>query len=424
MCTFIPNYSAVFDMSETGSQPMRPFFIIFTGQAISLIGSRLVQFSLVWWLTQQTGSANILAFASIMAILPQAILGPFAGVLVDRWNRKRVMLYADSGIALVTVALALLYSSGLVQVWHIYALMFIRSLGGAFHWTAMQASTSLMVPRDQIARVAGLNQSVSGISSIVAPPIGAILIEIFPIEYILGIDIITAVIALVPLLFILVPQPSRQLSGTSSVLDEMRGGLNFVLQWRGLMIIMMMSLIINLLISPAFSLLPLLVTNYFNGGALELAWIQSANGLGMILGGLIMGLWGGFQSRVKTAFTALVIAGTCILGFSQTPPEILLLAVVFIFLFGLTNSIANSSFFAALQTLVPPEYQGRVFTLAMAASTIAQPIGLTIAGPVSEFFNIRSWFVIGGVSFIIMALLAFTTPAVRNFEETSPPITC
>ena len=408
-------------MTEASSQSLRNFFIIFTGQTISLIGSRLVQFSLVWWLTQQTGSANVLAFASIMAILPQAILGPFAGVLVDRWNRKRVMLFADTGIALVTVVLAFLYASGTVQIWHIYALMFIRSLGGAFHWTSMQASTSLMVPREQIARVAGLNQSVSGIASIVAPPMGALLIEILPIQYVLGIDIVTAVFAIVPLLVIPVPQPPQQLSRAKTVLEDLRGGLNYVIEWKGLMIIMVMSLTINLLISPAFSLLPLLITSYFKGGALELAWIQSANGLGMILGGLLLGIWGGFKSRVKTAFVALVIAGVSILGFSQTPPDVFPLAVVSIFIFGVTNSIANSSFFAALQTLVPPEVQGRVFTLAMAASTIAQPVGLAVAGPVSEILSIRGWFVIGGVSFIVMAVLSFSTPAVMKLEDTAPP---
>lgn len=408
-------------MTEASSQSLRNFFIIFTGQTISLIGSRLVQFSLVWWLTQQTSSANVLAFASIMAILPQAILGPFAGVLVDRWNRKHVMLFADTGIALVTVILALLYASGMIQIWHIYALMFIRSLGGAFHWTSMQASTSLMVPREQIARVAGLNQSVSGIASIVAPPMGALLIEILPIQYVLGIDIVTAVFAIVPLLVIHVPQPPKQLSKAKTVLEDMRGGLNYVIEWKGLLIIMVMSLTINLLISPAFSLLPLLITGYFKGGALELAWIQSANGLGMILGGLLLGIWGGFKSRVKTAFVALVIAGFSILSFSQTPPDIFPLAVVSIFIFGVTNSIANSSFFAALLTLVPPEVQGRVFTLAMAASTIAQPIGLAVAGPVSEILSIRSWFVIGGVAFIVMALLSFSTPAVMRLEDTAPP---
>jgi len=408
-------------VTEASSQSLRNFFIIFTGQTISLVGSRLVQFSLVWWLTQQTGSANVLAFASIMAILPQAIFGPFAGVLVDRWNRKRVMLVADTGIALVTVVLALLYASGMIRIWHIYALMFIRSLGGAFHWTSMQASTSLMVPREQIARVAGLNQSVSGIASIVAPPMGALLIEILPIQYVLGIDIVTAVFAIVPLLVIHVPQPPKQLSKAKTVLEDMRGGLNYVIEWKGLLIIMVMSLTINLLISPAFSLLPLLITGYFKGGALELAWIQSANGLGMILGGLLLGIWGGFKSRVKTAFVALVIAGFSILGFSQTPPDVFPLAVVSIFIFGVTNSIANSSFFAALQTLVPPEVQGRVFTLAMAASTIAQPIGLAVAGPVSEILSIRSWFVIGGVAFIVMALLSFSTPAVMKLEDTAPP---
>lgn len=405
-------------MTEPEIKSMRPFFLIFTGQAVSLIGSRLVQFSLVWWLTQQTSSANVLAFASIMAILPQAILTPFAGVLVDRWNRKRIMLFADAGIAVVTLFLAFLYASGLIQVWHIYVMMFLRSLGGGFHWASMQASTSLMVPKEQMARVAGLNQSIQGIASIVAPPVGAILIEVLPIQYVLSIDVITAIFAIIPLIFVHVPQPLRQLAGTRSILEDMRGGFDFILRYKGLQIIIIMSLLINLLTSPGFTLLPLLITTYFKGGALELAWIQSAMGLGMIIGGLLLGVWGGFDNRIKTAFVALIVSSIGLLGFSQTPPDLFIFAVGSIFVFGVTNSVANSSFFAALQTFVPPEIQGRVFTLLMASSVLAQPIGLAIAGPVAEVFGIRSWFVMGSAVMLIMSFWAFTNSDVMDLEKT------
>ncbi|HAE58218.1 MAG TPA: MFS transporter, partial [Anaerolineae bacterium] len=126
------------------------FFTIFGGQALSLFGSSLVQFALVWYLTQQTGSATILATATLVAMLPQIILGPFVGALVDRWNRRLVMMVADGLIALATLVLAGLFWFDLVQVWHIYAILLVRSTGGAFHWPAMQASTSLMVPKEQL----------------------------------------------------------------------------------------------------------------------------------------------------------------------------------------------------------------------------------------------------------------------------------
>lgn len=149
---------------------MSTFSIVFVGHAFSLFGSRLVQFTLVWWLTMRSGSASVLAFASIMAILPQVVLGPLAGTLVDRWNRRRVLMMSDSVIAVAVGVLALLYQQGSVQVWHLYAVMLVRSLGGAFQWPTMQASTSLMVPPSHLSRVSGLTQSLLGMANIFAPP--------------------------------------------------------------------------------------------------------------------------------------------------------------------------------------------------------------------------------------------------------------
>jgi len=394
--------------------------VIFAGQAFSLFGSRLVQFALVWWITETTGLASTLAFASIVAMLPQVLLGPFAGALVDRWNRKTVMMVSDSFIALVVVALAFLYGTGAIQLWHVFLAMFTRSLGGAFQWPAMQATTTMMVDRESLSRVAGMNQSLQGLAVIVAPPLGAFLMQVIPIQTILLIDVATAVLAVGSLFFIKVPQPSREVTevlGLKTVLSDMREGAVFVWRWKGLRVIMGMSMLINFLMNPAFSLLPLVVTNHFNGGAIELGWLQSANGVGMIAGGLLLGAWGGFKKRIVTAMTSIIIGGVFIEAFSFMPPEMFLLAVGCVFMFSVFNAMANGTFFSSLQAAIPPEMQGRVFTILMSLSGGMTPIGLAFAGPISDSLGLFIWFRIGGVVLALMGAAAFFIPAVMNLEE-------
>jgi len=399
---------------------MGPFMVVFAGQAFSLFGSRLVQFALVWWITETTGLASTLAFASIVAMLPQVLLGPFAGALVDRWNRKTVMMVSDSFIALVVVALAFLYGTGTIQLWHVFIAMFIRSLGGAFQWPAMQATITMMVDRESLSRVAGMNQSLQGLAAIVAPPLGAFLMQVIPIQTILLIDVATAVLAVGSLFFIKVPQPSRELTevlGLKTILLDMREGAVFVWRWKGLRIIMGMSMLINFLMNPAFSLLPLVVTNHFDGGAIELGWLQSANGVGMIAGGLLLGAWGGFRKRIVTAMTSLVISGVFIEAFSFMPPEMFLVAVGCVFMFAVFNAMANGTFFSSIQAAIPPEMQGRVFTILMSLSGGMTPIGLAFAGPVSDSLGLLIWFRIGGFVLALMGAAAFFIPAVMNLEE-------
>lgn len=404
----------------SSERPLRPFMVIFAGQAFSLFGSRLVQFALVWWITETTGLASTLAFASIVAMLPQVLLGPFAGALVDRWNRKTVMMVSDSFIALVVVALAFLYGTGAIQLWHVFLAMFTRSLGGAFQWPAMQATTTMMVDRESLSRVAGMNQSLQGLAVIVAPPLGAFLMQVIPIQTILLIDVATAVLAVGSLFFIKVPQPSREVTevlGLKTILSDMREGAVFVWRWKGLRIIMGMSMLINFLMNPAFSLLPLVVTNHFNGGAIELGWLQSANGVGMIAGGLLLGAWGGFKKRIVTAMTSIIIGGVFIEAFSFMPPEMFLLAVGCVFMFSVFNAMANGTFFSSLQAAIPPEMQGRVFTILMSLSGGMTPIGLAFAGPISDSLGLFIWFRIGGVVLALMGAAAFFIPAVMNLEE-------
>jgi DHA3 family macrolide efflux protein-like MFS transporter len=401
------------------SKQMRPFIVIFLGQATSLFGSRLVQFALVWYLTAETGSAQVLTTASIVALLPQVVISPFAGALVDRWDRRRIMIISDSLIAASILVLAVLFMFNRVLLWHIYFVMLFRSVGGSFQWPAMQASTSMMVPREHLSRVAGLNQSLQGLVSIVAPPTGALLLEVLPIQYVLAVDVLTAVFAVGPLMFIPIPQPVREYKSTSGVLLDLREGFEWLWSKRPIMMVMGISLMINMVANPAFTLLPLLITDHFNGGAIELAWVQSANGLGMILGGLALGLWGGFKSRERTAFSALLVSGLSLLSFSFTPGNMFWLGVGFVFVFGFMNAIGNSSFFSILQAVIPHEVQGRILTLVMASSFAVAPIGLVIAGPVAEVFGIGFWFKIAGLSILVGSFMGFMIPGLSELTESA-----
>jgi DHA3 family macrolide efflux protein-like MFS transporter len=401
---------------------MKDFWIVFTGQAFSLLGSRLVQFSIVWWLTSTTGSASVLAFASIMALLPQVLISPFAGALIDRWDRRRVMMAVDAVNAFAVVLLALLFSWGSVLHWHIYALMFVRAVGGAFQWPAMQASTSLMVPEEKLSKIAGLNQALQGLAAIVAPPLGALLLDVLPMHSILAIDVGTAALAIIFLMFVRIPVPKngdtgKSAKGFSRVLGDMQEGFRFLLGWKGLLIIMGIAMTFNLLVIPAMFLTPILVTEHFVGGSREYALLEAAIGIGMVAGGLLLGAWGGFKSRVLTGFAGAIVMGVGVGLVGLAPGNLYSMALGGMALAGVMMPIVNGSIFALLQSKVPPEMQGRVFTLMMSGTAAMAPLGLSVAGPLAEVIGVRSWFLAGGVVIILMSIAAYFVPSVRNLEE-------
>jgi len=408
---------------KDGKRWKAPFFTIWSGQALSLLGSQLVQFALIWFLTVKTSSATVLATASLVGLVPHVVLGPIVGTLVDRWNRRAIMIVADGIIALATVVLAVLFASNQIEIWHIYMLMFIRSLAGGFHGTSMTASTSLMVPKEHLTRIQGVNQMLNGGLNIVAAPLGALLLELLPMQGILAIDVVTALLAITPLFFFVVPQPERieqgQLQGEEkpSVWQDFLSGLRYMLSWPGLLIIAMMAVLINFLLTPAFSLLPLLVKEYFNGDAIQLSWVNSAFGVGIILGGLLLGVWGGFKRKILTSMLGLVGMGTGTLLLSQTPPTGIYIAVGAALIVGIMQPITNGPLFAVMQSTVAPDMQARVFSLLGSLASGMAPIGLIIAGPISDKMGIQTWFLLGGSLCIFMALVGLFIPALMNIEE-------
>lgn len=398
-----------------------PFFSIWSGQVFSLLGSGIAQFAVIWWLTQETGSGTVLAAASLAGLLPGVILGPLAGAYVDRWNRRRVMIVADSLIALVSLWLAYQFWSGAVQIWNIYLVVFLRSIGGAFHWPAMQASTTLMVPNGQLTRVAGMNQTLYGLIGIVSPPLGALLLAWIPIAGILMMDVLTALIAVLPLLFVLIPQPVRSDADSAttrpSVWSDFKAGLRYVWGWPGALALLGMAMVINFLLTPASTLMPLLVVQHFQGGALQLAWVESAWGVGMVAGGVFLSIWGGFKRRMHTSLMGLAMMGVGCILVGVAPAWALWIAVAGYFVAGFFNPITNGPLFAILQATVAPEMQGRVFTLIGSLSGLMSPLSLAVAGPVADLTGVRPWFWLAGILCILMGVGSFFIPLVVNLED-------
>jgi DHA3 family macrolide efflux protein-like MFS transporter len=403
-----------------------PLFVsIWGGQTLSWVGSAVAQFSLVWWLTEKTGSATILAVGTLISMLPGVILGPLVGALVDRWNRRHVILVADSMIALVSLWLAYIFWSDTIQIWHVYTIMFIRALGGAFHWPANQASISLMVPKEQLPRISGLNQMVGGAVNIVAPPLGALLLQVLEIHWIMMIDVTTALFSILPMLIIIIPQPETTLDAlegatltqtVKTIWGDIKAGFLYIWNWKGIFWLLMIAMLINFFVNPAMSLVPILVTRHFNGDALELGWLNASWGIGMLVGGFLLGAWGGFKKRIHTVLIGIIGLGLGILLVGFAPDNLLLLAIVGFFIGSAMNAITNGTAFAILQTLVAPDMQGRVFTVVMSMAGAISPLSLAIGGPVADWLGVRVIYFIAGISLVILGVVGFMIPSVLNIE--------
>jgi DHA3 family macrolide efflux protein-like MFS transporter len=400
-----------------------PFFTIWTGQLLSLIGSQAAQFALVWWLTKLTSSATVLATASMMALVPGIILGPLAGAYVDRWNRRIVMIAADALIALASLWLVYLFWAGAMQVWHVYVIMAVRSIGGSFHWPAMQASTSLMVPKEQLGRVAGLNQTMQGVLNIVGPPLGALLMELLPLAGVMAVDVGTAAFAIVPLFFVSVPQPQRDDLNVGrdkpSIWADVRDGFRYIVSWPGMVVLIGSAMLFKIALTPAFSLLPLLVSEHFNGDAAQLSLMDAVAGVGIVVGGVILSVWGGFRRKIYTSIMGMIIFGVGFVTLGVAPAGQFLLALAGVLLVGLMLPLIDGPFMAILQAAVAPEKQGRVFTVLTSLLSLTTPFGLAIAGPVSDWLGLQIWYVAAGVLCGGVGISFLFIPAILNLEESA-----
>jgi DHA3 family macrolide efflux protein-like MFS transporter len=398
---------------------MRKFFILWSSQAASLFGSAVVNFALAWYLTRETGSATILATALMVAMVPQIVLGPFIGPLVDRWNRKMILIFADLYVMLLTVVLVVLFYTGNIQIWHIYLIMIGRAIGEAFQFPALGASIPMIVPEEHLVRANGLFQVLQSAIRIIAPPAGAFLMEALPMQGVLAVDIITAIIAVACLLPLVIPQPAATtLTARPDYFGDMRQGFRYIWTRWGLVMLIGMVALLMFFVAPASSLIPVLVNKHLEGDVIKLGWLTSASGIGGVLGGLLLGVWGGFKKRMGTAFLGFFIMIPCSVGLGLTSPDIFYATTVPAMLFmGVGIALVNAPLGAILNSVVAKDMQGRVFSLYGSIVAAAMPLGLIIGGPVADWLGIRAlYFIASGAWLVILGLFSLSK-SLMNLEN-------
>jgi len=401
---------------------MKKFFILWSSQAASLFGSAVVQFALAWYLTRETGSATVLATAIMVAMIPQFVLGPFVGPLVDRWDRKKIMIFADIYVMLLTLVLVALFYTDTVQIWHIYLIMIGRAVGDTFQRPALRASIPMIVPEEHLVRANGLFQMLESGIRIVAPITGAFIMETLPMQGVLSVDIITAVIAVACLLPLMIPRPPRTtLTVIASYFGDMKQGFRYIWEKPGLKWLIVMMALLMFSVAPASILIPILVNTHLEGDVLKLGWLTSAVGIGGVAGGLLLGVWGGFNKRMWTVFLGLLIMIPSSVGLGLTSPNIFYATTIPAMLFmGIGNAFFTAPIMAIMNSVIAKDMQGRVFALYGSIIMAAMPLGLIIGGPVADALGIRSLYFIASGAWLVIVVLAMFSKSLIDLENQKP----
>lgn len=426
---------------------MRAFTLVWFGQVISLTGSSMTAFGLTLWAYQLTGQATALALAAFFNFAPTVLLSPFAGVLVDRWNRKLVMMFSDLGAGLSTVAIFALYATGNLQIWHLFVANAFAGVFQSFQFPAYSASISLMLPKEQYGRAQGMMAMAESGSGILAPILAGALLGIVGLSGILLIDIVTFIFAIGALLLVFIPQPAKTEEGRrgqGSFLREAAYGFQYIVQRPSLLGLQLTFLVMNLTGTLAITLIAPMILARTGNDEMALASVQSAGAIGGLLGGLLLTAWGGPKRRVWGVVGGMALSGLSagvILGLSRS----LVLWSACVFVEGITVTIINGSNQAIWQAKVAPDVQGRVFATRRLIAQISGPVALLLAGPLADrvfepaLREGGAWVpafgkLVGsgpgaGMALIIMfvgatqilgAVFAILIPAIRNAEELLP----
>lgn len=386
-------------IKEENKNWQKIFYTISLGQAFSILGSSIVQFAIVWYLTVSTNSAIVLTFASMVSFLPQAILGPFIGTIVDKSKRKNIMIYADLSISLATLVLLFLFINQKESLGMIYFVLAIRSIGTSFHMPAMQSSIPMIVPQDKLSLAASITQFIQSISNIAAPALGALIFAKYSIEYILMIDIVGAIIAVATLLFVKIPNPPKSQDDANSegMIQEMVYGFNELRKNKGIFILTVILSINTIIFMPIASLFPLMVSNHFNGGAYEAGFVEITFAIGLLVGSVLLGIIGEKYKKSNIISLAIVIFGVALTVSGMLPTNYLVVFALMSMIMGLAGPLIGGANYVLLQSKIEPSILGRVISISNSMMLLATPIGLLVAGPVTQVIGIDKWFLISGV---------------------------
>ena len=396
----------------------RVFAIIWTGQFLSILTSSIVNFAIVLWLSLETGSAEVLAFATMAALLPQSVLGLFTGIFIDRWKRKRVMIMADSFIAFCTLILAVLFYFDLAKISHIYVLLALRSVGSAFHIPAMQASVPLLAPKSELMRIAGINQVIQSVCNIAGPALAGLFITMMKMTNILLLDVAGAAFACLSLCFVFIPDPSHE--ERNSELHLWREAKEAIMEVRnqyGLSWLFLLSILATFVIMPVSVLFPLMTLNHFAGNAFQVSLVEVSWGGGALLAGALLGLkkyrWNGIL-LINGMYIAL---GLTFLFSGLLPVSGFIWFAVLTALGGVCGSLYFATFTTVIQSRIDPGVMGRVFSFYMSFSMLPSMIGLLSTGFLADSIGLGNTFIISGGFLCLIGIISFFIPSLISLKE-------
>lgn len=392
----------------------RVFGIIWTGQLISTLSSAIVGYAVVFWLSMETKSAEVLAYATIAALLPQLVVGPLTGVFIDRWDRRKTMIIADIFIAVCSFIMALMFLKGDVKIWFVYLLLIMRSLGSAFHVPAMQASVPLLAPESELMRISGVNQVIQSVSTIAGPALAALMISLLDMTWVLMTDVFGALIACISLLMVIIPNPPKKEDAPEPhVLRELKEGLHEIYIRPGLLWLFIIIVLAHFFIMPVAALFPLMTINHFNGGTYQMSIVEVAWGLGMLAGGALLGI-----KKVKISEIMIINAMFLVLGLTFLFSGLLPASGFWYFagltlVGGITMALFSAAFTVVIQTSVDTTVMGRVFSIYGSITLLPSIFGLLQTGFVADAIGVPNAFIISGSALAILGAAAFYIPALK-----------
>lgn len=395
----------------------RSFLTIWIGQAISLITSAILQMAIIFYLTEKTGSAMVLSIASFVGFLPYAVFGPVIGVFVDRYDRKKIMIGADLMIAAAGGALAVIALYMELPIWMVMAVLFIRSIGTAFHSPALSAVTPLLVPEEQLTKCAGYSQSLQSVSYILSPAAAAFLYSVWELNSIIAIDVVGAVIACVTVALVPIPKISaaRQ-SMKQNFMEEMKEGFVVLKENKGLFALLLIGTLYMFVYMPINALYPLISMGYFKGTPVHVSITEIAYASGMLAGGLILGLFGNLKKRILFITGSIFTMGASLTISGLLPPSGFAIFAVCCAMMGFSVPFYSGVQTALFQEKIKPEYLGRAFSLTGSFMSLAMPIGLILSGFFADRIGVNHWFLISGILIIAIAIICPMVKDVRSLE--------
>jgi DHA3 family macrolide efflux protein-like MFS transporter len=426
---------------------MLGFTIVWLGQIVSVLASNMSSFSLTIWAFQKTGSATVLGVVELSFLLPFLIISPIAGAMVDRYNRKLMMMVSDLGAVTATAGILILNATDNLQIWHLYVASVLYGLSSTFQWPAYMAAISTMVPKEQYSRANGMMSLIDSGPGVFSPMLAGVLLPMIGLSGILIIDIVTFFLAISALLVVHVPQPApteEGQAGKGNLLKEAVYGFKYIFARRSLFSLLLVILCLNLVHGFSGSLLAPMILLRTNNNSAALGSVESAFTLGGVAGGLIVTAWGGFKKRIRgmlVGWSMFAFFGLILFGLGRS----LLIWIPMVCLASMTFPLTQSASNAIWQAKVAPDVQGRVFSARRLIAWLVDPIMPVIAGALADYVtepamssktylaSAFGWmvgnipgsgmslqYIFSGIAYISIIIIAWYIPAIRNVETILP----